>query len=158
MLTDVSEVRTAALTSETSVNFYETTWRNIPYSPPWEHEISPNFISFHVVVFLLLHLVSPVPASLMYLSSGSSAPMIFQISCPLVFIACVPFCLHCCLFLFTQNTEGPAKSIKQKLHLGGLILLQPFCLVSDVSLSYQNMEVAVFIIKFYFCIDPAFLF
>jgi hypothetical protein len=30
----------AGRTSETLANFYETTWRSIPYSPPWELEIS----------------------------------------------------------------------------------------------------------------------
>jgi hypothetical protein len=30
----------AVSTSQTSVNFYETTWRNISHSQPWEPEIS----------------------------------------------------------------------------------------------------------------------
>jgi hypothetical protein len=42
-LTDVSDICSAVITSETSVNFYESTCRNVAedlVSPPWKHNIS----------------------------------------------------------------------------------------------------------------------
>jgi hypothetical protein len=51
----------AANTSEKSVNFYQTTWRNNPerqpssYSPPWEPEISVLSTSISSVLYLDLN-------------------------------------------------------------------------------------------------------